>query len=220
MHANAHNRFNGEGFLHERVATKIIYLTALTAFLLLMLAGCTAPAGPTSGVASTSDIQSGVSLADEEILRYRQAITYLNENQLDRAEEIFSSFINKRPELSGPRVNLALVLIRRNNLPKAQETLHQALQLNPQMPQALNLLGYIEKKNGNINKAKEHLTQALVVKSDYAIAHYNIALLYDIYFQDIRNAIKHYKQYLDLIGAEDQDTANWVNELERSLSRG
>lgn len=186
----------------------------------LWLTGCaSAPPQETSAPTGTPTAATQ-SLAADEIQHYREAITYLNENRLDRAEELLTGIITQRPEFAGPWVNMALVQLRKNQPDKAEQTLQRALERNPNMSQAYNLLGYIEKQRGNILKAKEHFQRAIAGKPDYAIAHYNIALLYDIYLQDIPNAIQHYKRYLELTGNQDEDTINWVSELERSLTRG
>jgi len=42
-------------------------------------------------------------------------------------------------------------------------------------------------------------------------------LLYDIFYQDIANALKHYKHYLVEINFQDKNTVNWVEQLEASL---
>lgn len=186
----------------------------------LWLTGCASvPPEETSAPTGTPAVATQ-SLAADEIQRYREAITYLNENRLDRAEELLTGIITQRPEFAGPWVNLALVQIKNNQLDKAEQTLQRALERNPSMSQAYNLLGYVEKQRGHILKAKEHFQRAIAGKPDYAIAHYNIALLYDVYLQDIPSALQHYKQYLELTGNQDEDTINWVSELERSLTRG
>jgi Tfp pilus assembly protein PilF len=186
----------------------------------LWVTGCTSVPQQEANAPTGIPAAATQNLAADEIQRYREAITYLDENRLDRAEDLLADIISQRPELAGPRVNLALVQIKSNQLDKAEKTLRLALDRNPNMPQAYNLLGYIEKQRGNILKAKEDFQRAIEGKPDYAIAHYNIALLYDIYLQEIPNAIQHYKRYLELTGNEDKDTINWVGELERSLTRG
>jgi len=186
----------------------------------LWLTGCaTSPPQETSAPTGTP-VAATQSLAADDILRYREAITYLNENRLDRAEELLTEIIAQRPELAGPRANMALLQIKNNQLDKAEQSLQLALERNPNMPQAYNLLGYIEKQRGHILKAKEDFQRAINEKPDYAIAHYNIALLDDIYLQDVPSAIQHYKRYLELTDNQDKETINWVGELERSLTRG
>jgi len=191
---------------------------------LLLLGGCagkpTQIMEPPSTSTQAETSTPAQTTAEDELEVYRQAITDLKEKQLDSAEAALAEITVKRPELAGPWVNMALVHIKKNNLAKAEDNLNRALERNPDMPQAFNLLGFIEKKKGNIIKAKEHYLHAISNKADYAIAHYNVALLYDIYLQDTPNAIKHYKHYLEITGAQDKETIAWVKELERSLARG
>ncbi len=188
--------------------------------VVLLLAGCASAPPEESTPEKTETGAPAQSAVAEDIRLYRDALSALNDNQLERAEATLTTLISRRAELAGPWANLGLIYIRKNNLPKAEESLTHALERNPQMAQAYNLLGYIEKKKGNINKAKDYYLQAIANKPDYANAHYNVALLYDIYLQDVPSAIKHYKQYLVITNHQDKQTADWVIELENSLTRG
>ncbi|VAW94997.1 hypothetical protein MNBD_GAMMA19-558, partial [hydrothermal vent metagenome] len=42
----------------------------------------------------------------------------------------------------------------------------------------------------------------------------------DVYLQNIREAIKHYQQYLSLLDGEDEKTETWVEELKFNLTDG
>jgi Flp pilus assembly protein TadD len=188
-------------------------------WLLLILAGCAAaprhapePGGAAAGPAASAS-------ADEELARYRSAITALNNSQLEYAQTELRRITAHRPELAGPWLNLALVDVRKNDIEGARKHLAQALVRNPKMPQAFNLRGYIELAHGDVTKAAEDYRQAIALKEDYAIAHYNYALIHDIYFQDARVAVAHYKRYLELTGNQDKKTAEWVTELERQLTK-
>jgi tetratricopeptide (TPR) repeat protein len=91
---------------------------------------------------------------------------------------------------------------------------------NPKMPQVYNMLGYIDIAKGRYKKAADDFRQALALKEDYAIAHYNLALLHDIYIQDLPASVRHYKRYLELTNNQDKKTADWVLELERNMAKG
>ena len=67
---------------------------------------------------------------------------------------------------------------------------------------------------------KKHYKEAIENKNDYAIAHYNLALLYDIYFQDVAKAIPHYEKYMELINNEDKNTADWLEQIKRKTDNG
>ncbi len=158
--------------------------------------------------------------SDSEISLYKKAITLLNKNKLVAAKEIFLKFKAERPELAGPYANLAIIALRNNEPENAIKLVKLALSKNPKLPQALNLLAYLEQVKGEIRSAEKHYKEAIENKEDYAIAHYNIALLYDIYFQDMESAIPHYERYMKLINNEDKNTADWLEQIKRTKDNG
>lgn len=199
-----------------------MYYIKYSLFIFVFIAGCSsvktqAPAPTTQ--ADNKPVTGTPSAVDAEIERYTQALRYINQNQLDEAEASLLAIINKRPELAGPWANLGLVYIKKNQLDKAEEQLNNALKKNPKLAQAYNLLGFVELKRNHISKAKDHFAQALATKDDYALAHYNIALIYDIYLRDIPKAIAHYQRYLEITNFEDKLTADWLKGLTTTLNK-
>ena len=179
--------------------------------LILLLAGCASAPTPPEASNTTAKRQAE---ANREIAMYAIAMADIQDNKLQTAQALLTKITDKHPELAGPWANLALIDIKNKDYAKARQHVNKAL------PQAYNLLGYLDKQDGNINQAIADYQQAIAKKPDYAVAHYNVALLYDIYLQDIPNAIAHYKRYLVLTNNQDQRTADWVHELESSQKRG
>ena len=199
------------------MSTLFINITLLTA---LLLSGCATHEDKTKHL-SEQDINKALKETSEsDIQEYRNALSLLANGKLDKAESALVSFSEDHPELAGPWANLALINIKNNKLEKAEKLLEAALQRNPKMPQAFNLMGFIEKNRGNIIKARVLYTKAIEMKGNYAIAHYNLALLYDIYIQDIPKAIIHYQKYMRLTKNKDKNTAEWLNQLRVSLKKG
>lgn len=158
--------------------------------------------------------------SDSERNEYKKALTLLNNNKLDAAKDIFQQFKENRPELAGPYANLAIIALKKNEPEKALELVKVALTKNPNLAHALNLLAYLEQVSGEIKEAEKHYKEAIKNKNDYAIAHYNIALLYDVYLQDIESAIPHYEQYMKLINNEDKSTADWLEQIKQQKDNG
>ncbi len=189
------------------------YTKPLSIILLLLIAGCsTSPSKQ-----NLKQDKGSSSISDTEISLYRQAITELSDNHLDKAETSFLKMSKAKPNLAGPWANLALIYLKQQQYEKAGEAIKSALEKNPKMAQALNMAGVIAKQKGNITEAKGFYEKALVSKPDYAIAHYNLALLFDVYLQDISSALPHYQRYLALTGGNDKNTALWVKELTFNL---
>lgn len=158
--------------------------------------------------------------SESERNEYKKAVLLLNKNQLEKAKSIFLQFNSQRPELAGPYANLAIIALKQNDIQKSFALIKTSLEKNSRSPQALNLLAYIEQKNGDIQSAEKHYKEALKYKDNYALAHYNLALLYDIYLQDIDKAIPHYERYMKLINNKDKITADWIEQLKRTKENG
>ncbi len=159
----------------------------------------------------------------EDLDTYKAALTALKNNNLDKAENLFNEFSNTQPDLAGSWANLGLIYYKKNKLKKSEKFVNKAIKLNPKNPYAQNLLGMLENKNAKFRNAERHYILAIKYKKNYANAHYNIALLYDLYFREIKKAINHYKQYLKLIekkGLKDKITTNWLEQLQNSLKKG
>lgn len=185
--------------------------------LALLLASC-ATTSETPDI--TSSGKSPLEQSASELSLYKKALKLLNSDKLDSSKEIFQQINSDRPELAGPYANLAIIALKNNNPGKALKLVEVALNKNPNLAQALNLLAYLEQISGNIQQAKEHYKEAIQNKNDYAIAHYNIALLYDVYLQDIESAIPHYEKYMKLINNADKNTADWLEQIKRKKDNG
>ena len=197
-----------------------MYYTNLLILLVIFISGCASTPSDGSSDGAQATQPTTITASGEVIALYRQAITELNNNQLEKAEISFLEMIKLQPDLAGPWANLALLYIKQKQYDKAEQNIQAALKRNPGMAQALNLRGYIESTKGHINKAKELYEKAITSKPDYALAHYNLALLYDVYLQNIPKAIEHYQRYLTLIEDKDPKTKDWVEELKRNIKSG
>ena len=183
----------------------------------LLLSSC---ATTTETTTISSSVISPLEQSDSERNKYKKALTLLNHDKLDAAKEIFQQLKSDRPELAGPYANLAIIALKNNEPEKALELVKLALTKNPNLAQALNLLAYLEQVSGEIKSAEKHYKEAIKNKNNYAIAHYNIALLYDVYLQDIESAIPHYERYMELINNEDKNTADWLEQIKRQKDNG
>ena len=183
------------------------------------LAGCaqqnTKPDSSSKSVQNSTVISHR--LKSSELSYYQEAITALNKNDLDNAKTMLQKLSNSRPELSEISFNLALTYYKLNDLNGAESSLEQALEVNPDDPQILALKGAIETRKGHINQAENLYQKALTKNKNFANAHYNLALLYDNYYQDIQLAAGHYQRYLELTDYKDRKTLVWLEEINSTL---
>ncbi len=148
---------------------------------------------------------------------YLSAIEMLESGDLDQAKVQFESFRSTFPEKAGVYANLALIEYKQENYDAAMEMISQAIKLKPDFAEAYQLRGLIYQQRGKIHPAKEDFQLAIKIRPDYANAQYNLALLYDIYLQEIALAVEHYEQYLALSSEPDKKTREWVKHLKGVL---
>lgn len=190
---------------HKRCYLITISIVALSACV-------QAPEKQSVSTAQTNTIESlSVPTADHE--KYQNGIIALSNNDDAKAERIFNELIQNTPELAGPYTNLALIHFKNREFEQSLELVNKALLRNPEQAQAYQLRGQILVTKRKINDAKSDYIKAIKLKPDYINAHYNLALLYDIYLQEIALAIKHYETYLSLIKEPDTSTQEWVTHL-------
>lgn len=189
--------------------------------ILILLSGCAQQSTPVPDRQPALEGQAKIdALLLQRQQRYRQAVVLLAEGKHAEAESALRTFIDKYPDIASAYLNLAYALLNRQQAEKSLQAVNKSIELNPRIAQAYHHRAYLKLNNGDIHQAQEDFQQAIKLNPGYVNAHFNLALLYDIYLQDINLAIKHYQSYLDLVTEDDERTREWVEYLKNSLRHG
>lgn len=181
---------------------------------LLSLASCTSTAPKTAGI----DQPTSKAALDEKFRDdYDSALRDMSAKQYQRASSGLNRVMANNPGYLEGWCNLALAYLRSGDIPQAKQAADKAAQLQQRSAPLENLLGLISVEDGAYKTAEQHYIKAITLDPSFANAHYNLALLNDIFFQDIAKAVQHYERYLSLIRNADPDTEAWVVELKRNL---
>jgi Flp pilus assembly protein TadD len=98
----------------------------------------------------------------------------------------------------------------------ALTALNNSIELNSKNPAAYHQKGIVLRQTGDFEGALEAYTKALSLAPDYALAHRNIGILYDLYLRQPAVALEHYRTYQRLTGASpDSEVSAWIVDLER-----
>jgi tetratricopeptide (TPR) repeat protein len=157
---------------------------------------------------------------DDRPKRYAAGIEAMSMRDYPDAQRIFSEFVRNNPEMAGAYTNLALIHFQKQEYDEALKLANRAIDLNNRQPQAYNLRAQLMILNGKILEARDDYRKAIESNPDYANAQYNLALLYDVYLQDVKLALAHYEIYMSLIKQPDEATRDWVEHLKRTLNNG
>ncbi|WP_445771763.1 tetratricopeptide repeat protein [Rheinheimera sp.] len=211
--------------------------------LLLLLAGCAQQPASVPQPANTSDkpnagaaqtVPSGADVAQEPldtVMRPATGVTLQLSQTLQQQFEAgkqqllaqdyqqavvqFSALANAEPGFAGIWYNLALAQWRSGQIDAAQASLQQAVKVAPMHIDSHNLLGVLARQRGQLELAKQHFQQALTVDANYAMAHKNLAFLYELYLGAPEQAYQHYQTYYQL--TQDEQVKIWLALLQQEL---
>jgi tetratricopeptide (TPR) repeat protein len=65
-------------------------------------------------------------------------------------------------------------------------------------------------------EAEAAYMKAVTADPDYALAHYNLGVLNELYLQRLDLALQHFERYQDL-GGDDEQVTKWIADLKRRL---
>lgn len=184
---------------------------------LVALVGCSQSPTQSPGMTTGSISRETGTLNNEARARYRAALEYASQQDYAKAEQLLGQLSKEVPTHPGIWLNLASIYYHSDRLDEAQNALARANALEPSSAANHNLHGALAVRAGNIAAAERHYQQALQSDKQAAEVYYNLGLLYDIYYQDIPNAIRYYEQYLKLNPNRDPQTEQWIEQLKLSL---
>ena len=153
----------------------------------------------------------------QALTMYEQAAAVMASGDFLDAELRFKEFLLQYPDYPGAHVNLAIIHSQNENDANAQAAIDAALALDPSHPAALNQQGMLLRRNGKFIEAEAAYLKAVTASPDYALAHYNLGVLNELYLQRLDVALQHFEIYQELVG-EDKQVEKWIADLRRRVA--
>ena len=197
----------------RRPAGHLVWLVPM-AMLLSACAGTPAPSGSHAAGAIAAEI------SDAERRSFEAALADMHEQRWARAHDRLEQLASARPDLPGPRVNLAIVLRELGQEPAAHQLLQQLVQSHPAFAPGHHQLALLLRGRGEFAAADQAYAGALMADADYALAHYNRAVLNDLYLNRPAVALTHFQHYQHINGAEGGEVSRWIMDLQRRVDSG
>ena len=191
---------------------------------ILIVAGC-ASSEPKPSVSSDAKTRAVAGSAQEmapEIpaqarTMFEQAVAVMASGDFLDAELRLKEFLLRYPAFPGAHVNLAIIHSQNGNDAAAQAAIDAALALDPEHAAALNQQGLLLRRNGKFIEAEAAYLKAVTASPDYALAHYNLGVLNELYLQRLDSALQHFERYQELAGG-DKQVEKWIADLKRRVA--
>ncbi len=192
---------------------------AIRAFLLaasLALGACAG--GPAKRAEQGAETEAAYPPAATD--RYARALGLMDAGDYSRAQRELVLLTEKFPDLAGPYHNLALIEADKGSPDNAAALLKAALERCLRCAASWNQLGILHRQAGRFAEAEGAYLSAVENEPGYALAHYNLGVLYDLYQQRHELAVQHYERYVSLSGDADaiKQVDKWIADLRRRLA--
>jgi len=148
---------------------------------------------------------------------FEQATAVMASGDYLDAELRFKEFLLRYPDFPGAHTNLAIIHANNGNDAAAQASIDAALGVDPNFAPALNQQGMLFRKTGNFIEAEAAYLKAVTASPGYALAHYNLGVLNELYLQRLETALQHFEQYQSIVG-EDAQVERWIADLRRRVA--
>ena len=189
--------------------------------VMLALAGCASSGSwqPMAGrVADPADGRGAARrVPPKAMTAYEQAVAVMAAGHFAEAERRFEEFVLQYPKYPGAYVNLAIIRVSNGDDAGARVAIDGALAIDQHHAPALNQLGMLHRRNGNFFEAEATYLKAVTAHPDYALAHYNLGVLNELYLQRLDAALQHFETYQSLVG-EDKQVEKWISDLRRRVA--
>jgi tetratricopeptide (TPR) repeat protein len=148
--------------------------------------------------------------------QYGQALQLMKSGRSTDAELEFKQLIVAYPQFAGPQLNLGLLYLHDSKLTEAEAAFKAALQSTPGNPIAGDQLGIVERKLGKFSDAEAAYLRSISAEPNYAPAHLNLGVLYDLYLSEPQKALEQFERYIEIAG-ENKQVAGWIIELRKRV---
>ena len=156
-------------------------------------------------------------ISGEARTAYDNALRLLEQERYEQGIALLLVVSEEAPTVTAPYVNLGIAYARSGDLERAEESLTTALELNPEHPVVHNELGLLYRETGRFTAARASYEKALAIHSGFHFAHRNLAILCDVYLNDLPCALAHYEAYSQAV-PNDAEASIWVADVRSRVS--
>ena len=148
---------------------------------------------------------------------FEQAVAVMAAGDYLEAQFRFEEFVLQYPDYPAAYTNLAIIHAVNGEDAAAEGRITDALLIDPRHTPTLNQLGMLLRRQGKFSEAEAAYLRAIEADPDYALAHYNLGVLYELYLQRLDDALLHFEKYQSLNGG-DKQVERWIADLKRRVA--
>ena len=114
----------------------------------------------------------------------------------------------------------ALTAIQLNDIAAADHAFKAMVLAGAQSPTALNHYAVFLREQWRMDEAESVYLKALKSSPNNAMTHWNLAIFYELYRGEYKQALFHYQAYQQYAIAPDKRVIHWISDLNRRIEKG
>ena len=195
------------------------FTRVLVPLAVLGLAGCGSSGDSRPAAGTGGEVVAGVpaEVPPEALTMFEQATAVMAAGDFVDAELRLKEFLLQYPQFPAAHTNLAIIYASYGNDDAALNVIEEALAVSAGYAPALNQKGMLLRRNGNFLEAEAAYLKAVTSDPEYALAHYNLGVLNELYLQRLDVALQHFELYQELVG-DDKQVEKWIADLRRRVA--
>ncbi|HZF28915.1 MAG TPA: tetratricopeptide repeat protein [Gammaproteobacteria bacterium] len=150
--------------------------------------------------------------------QYDAALRLLEQERYAEGVALMLQVADRQPDVTAPQINLGIAYERMGDLERAEASFAKALELNPNHPVVHDELGLLYREAGRFAEARASYEKALAIHPGFHFAHRNLAILCDVYLNDLPCALTHYEAYAQA-EPDDKEVQKWIADLRNRTGR-
>ncbi len=187
--------------------------------LALVTCGLAACIGAGIGTQSGADINAA--FPEDARSRYARALGLMDGGKDARAVEEFEQIIEQYPDYAGPYLNIGIIHGRNARPDAAMRVLQRAAEVCSGCAATYNQLGIEHRRQGQFEEAEKAYLSAIDANGEYALAYFNLGVLYDLYLGRPDLALQYYEGYQSRrrpSAVDQKDVVDtWIIDLRRRV---
>ncbi len=170
---------------------------------------------------SLSSSEQAAEKWDQVLRQFQKGTRLLEMGESDQARILFEALRDEYPDVSVFYINLGVAYKRLERDEDAIQSYRQAIKVSDFVPghaDAHYNLGILLREQGDFKGAEKAYLTALSVSPEFQDAHFNLAVLYDLFLNEPEKAIHHYQKHKTLTGEVNEEIDLWVSALQKRLN--
>ena len=167
--------------------------------------------------AMTFTITEQARISGEVRSQFDSALRLLEQERYPQGIAVLLEVAQKAPDVTAPYINLGIAYERIADFEHAEASFKKALELNPSHPVVYDELGLLYRQTGRFAAARTSYEKAIEIHSGFHFAHRNLAILCDVYLNDVPCALTHYEAY-SRAEPDDEEVVKWIADLRNRSS--